>query len=157
MGVSKENQGKSATELIFSEGETKDGLSMLFADGITAVADAPRTLLPMITGLPGYAFLGVTSAAEEYAGSRYDFNLTETERFNKVITSGMIESMSNAIMGKAAIGLGGVAKTLRQKLGVESAEEAVSAFRSIAKATLGEGAEEGLVDVANQVKDILPP
>ena len=158
MGVSKENQGKSATELIFSEGETKDGLSMLFADGITAVADAPRTLLPMMTGPAGYFFLGVTSASEEYAGSRYDFNLTETERFNKSITSGMIEGMSNAIMGKAAIGLGATAKTIRQKLGVESveaAEEAVSAFRSIAKSTLGEGAEEGLVDAANQFKDMV--
>ena len=154
MGVSVENQQKSFSELIFSEGETKDGLSMLFADGLTAVMDAPRTLAPMLAGPLGYAFIGVTSAADEYSGLRYDHTLTETERFNKAITSGMIEGVSNSIMGKAAIGLGAVAKTLKSKIGIEAAEAAVSGFRGLVRSTIGEGAEEGLVDIANQVKDM---
>tara|TARA_R110002096_G_scaffold2864_2_gene14567 strand:- start:377 stop:8917 length:8541 start_codon:yes stop_codon:yes gene_type:complete len=155
MDVSKENQEKSATELIFSEGEIKDGLSMLFSDGMTAVMDAPRTLIPFMVPYGGPLFLGITAASDEFANLRYDHTLTDSERFNKAVTTGMIESVSNAVLAKVGVGLGGVAKDIKRKLGAESAENAVSAFRSIAKATLGEGIEEGLVDVANQTKDMV--
>lgn len=155
MDVSKENQEKSATELIFSEGEIKDGLSMLFSDGMTAVMDAPRTLIPFMVPYGGPLFLGITAASDEFANLRYDHTLTDSERFHKAVTTGMIESVSNAVLAKVGVGLGGVAKDIKRKLGAESAENAVSAFRSIAKATLGEGIEEGLVDVANQTKDMV--
>lgn len=151
LGVSEENREKNATELLF-QGNFSDGLKMLFADGLTAAFDAPRTLLPFLVPGAGPVFTGITSASQEAANLRYDPSLSDVEKKQRSILSGFIEGASTGISQKLGVGLPGLTKKISPKA-AEGASDAVQALRGFVTTGLGEGVEEGFVDVANQVKD----
>mgnify|MGYP003634300925 CR=1 FL=1 len=151
LGVSEENREKNATELLF-QGNFSDGLKMLFADGLTAAFDAPRTLLPFLVPGAGPLFTGLTSASQEAANLRYDPSLSDQEKKQRSILSGFIEGASTGIAQKLGVGLPGLTKKISPKA-AEGASDAVQALRGFVTTGLGEGVEEGFVDVANQVKD----